>query len=165
MKFTIINGTNRIDNKSIEVSKVSQGIIKDLGHASRLITLDNFDTLFRGEYINLENANGAQKVDLENMLWADILIFVVPTYHHGIPSALKNFLDIVNDASVFDGKKVGSIAVGKDSKGVIQTQQVLSGIFSYNENKSYILPKVAIISPSDIDTKRLQDYFKYCVNF
>jgi len=165
MKITIINGTNRIGNKSMEVSKASQGIINDLGHESKLITLDNFDALFRGEYINFENANESQKGDLENMLWADILIFVVPTYHHGIPSPLKNFLDIINDVSVFEGKKVGFIAVGKDSKGVIQTQQVISGIFSYNENKSYTMPKVAIISPSDIDTKRLQDYFKYCVKF
>ena len=58
----------------MEVSRSSQGIINDLGHESRLITLDNFDVLFRGEYINLENAKGAQKVDLENMLWADVFI-------------------------------------------------------------------------------------------
>ncbi|OGC47494.1 hypothetical protein A2713_00180 [candidate division WWE3 bacterium RIFCSPHIGHO2_01_FULL_35_17] len=165
MKFTLINGTNRLGNRSIEITKAAAEIVKDFGHDANIVTLDNFDQLFRGDYINLSNANEVQKIDLENMAWADILIFVVPTYHHGIPSPLKNFLDIINDVSVFEGKKVGFIAVGKDSKGVIQTQQVISGIFSYNENKSYTMPKVAIISPSDIDTKRLQDYFKYCVKF
>ena len=167
MKFTIINGTNRIGNKSLEVSKASQDIIKNLGHESRLITLDNFDALFRGEYINLKNANEAQKIDLENMIWADVLIFVVPTYHHGISSSLKNFLDIVGEVSVYEAKKIGLIASNGGIDGLRQTGQILSGILAFNNNNTYLLPKDCIVSVKDkeIDKDRLANYISYCVGF
>lgn len=163
MKFTIINGTNRIGNKSLEVSKATEALVRVSGHEVKLITLDNFGDLFRGEYINLSNAKGEQKTDLENMLWADVIIFVVPTYHHGIPSSLKNFLDIVNDVDVFEGKMIGFIGVGHSNDGIRQTGQIVNGIFSYNRNKSYIFSKECLINSSNIDTERIANYIKYCV--
>ena len=165
MKFTIINGTNRVGNKSIEVSKVVGSKVNEMGHEARLITLDNFDLLFRGEYIDLSNANDAQKTDLENMLWANVLLFVAPTYHHGIPGSLKNFLDIVNDVSVYEGKVIGCVAVGKSFDGIRQTRQVIDGILSYNKINSFILPKECLLALSDIDMDRVKEYINYCIDF
>ncbi|PIR42569.1 hypothetical protein CO058_00670 [candidate division WWE3 bacterium CG_4_9_14_0_2_um_filter_35_11] len=165
MKFTLINGTNRLDNRSIEITKAAAEIVKDFGHDGNIVTLDNFDQLFRGDYINLSNASEVQKIDLENMAWADILIFVVPTYHHGIPSSLKNFLDIINDVSVFEGKKVGFVSVSHGVYGIMQTKQIINGIFSYNGNKSYILPKDCIVSPYEIEKEKLEEYIKYCIDW
>ena len=80
MKFTLINGTNRVGNNSIKITKAVAEIVKDFGHDANIVTLDNFDQLFRGDYINFSNANEVQKIDLENMAWADILIFVVHVF-------------------------------------------------------------------------------------
>ena len=165
MKFTLINGTNRVGNNSINITKAVSGIVKDFGHDANIVTLDNFDQLFRGDYINFSNANEVQKIDLENMAWADILIFVVPTYHHGISGSLKNFFDIVNEVTAYDKKKIGFIAIGKSVEAIRQTEQVLRGIFSFFKNKSFILPKDCIVSPYEIEKEKLEEYIKYCIDW
>lgn len=167
MNITIVNGTNRTGNKSIHVSQTVKKLVEQLGHRSSLITLDYFDKLFRGIYIDFRSANKKQKDDIRKLINADIILFVVPTYHSGIPSSLKNFLDILKCNECYDEKVIGIIA-GSDHNqdlGARQTMQVLNGILSYQKAKSLVIPSINITNFSEIDTTRLSDFIKYCVSF
>lgn len=167
MKITVINGTNRIENKSLSIAESALAVAKKLGFETSLITLDNFDTLFRGRYIDVGSATQAQKRDIRNMMDADILLFVVPTYHSGIPSPLKNFLDALKCFDCFDGKVITLVA-GSDHNqdlGARQTTQVLSGILSYNKARSFVTPRISIVDFNDIDNERLREHLAYAITF
>ncbi|MBI2641591.1 NAD(P)H-dependent oxidoreductase [Candidatus Roizmanbacteria bacterium] len=167
MKISIINGTNRIGNKTIQISLVAQQLVEKSGYESVLITLDNFNQLFRGEYITLKKANRLQKKDIAHMIEADILIFVVPTYHGGIPSPLKNFLDILKSKEAFDNKVIGIIGSSDDNRdlGARQTAQIINAILSYYKLKSFVIPRINITNFDDIDRDRLVNYIQYCISF
>jgi NAD(P)H-dependent FMN reductase len=117
--------------------------------------------------LNLIEANTNQKIDLENIQSADILIFVSPTYHHGIPAALKNFLEIVKEKTVYENKIIGLISSNSSGRayGAYQAMEVLHGIIAYNKLNSYIISNVPIIDHENIDTERLREFIKYCSNF
>ena len=76
MNIAIINGTNRINNKTVLISKTVEILIKKLGHTTHLLTLDYFDSLFRGKYIDYASANKNQKKQLiKPILFFFIFIF------------------------------------------------------------------------------------------
>ncbi len=138
-----------------------------LGLETSLITLDNFDALFRGTYIDVGSATQAQKRDIRTMMNADILLFIVPTYHSGIPSPLKNFLDTLKCFDCFDGKVITLVA-GSDHNqdyGARQAAQVLNGILSYQKARSFVLPRISIVDFNDIDNERLREHLAYAINF
>ena len=159
MKITIINGTNRINNTSIQISKYIQNLVSERNIENYLVTLDNFDTLFRGEYITLNNANPAQKTDLENIISSRALIFVVPVYHKGIPSSLKNFIDIISIPELFDNTIISVVSNNrKSAEGAYQTIQILNSYMAFKKNNlSFIMPEINIIDPSNIDSDRLNN--------
>ncbi len=167
MKVTIINGTNRVGNQSLKITMAALAMANKLGLETSLITLDNFDTLFRGRYIDVGSATEAQKRDIGSMMNADILLFVVPTYHGGIPSPLKNFLDTLKCFNCFDGKVITLVA-GSDHNqdlGARQTEQILNGILSYNKVRSFVTPRITIVDFDDIDNERLREHLAYAITF
>jgi NAD(P)H-dependent FMN reductase len=166
MKITVINGTNRIGNKTMNISQEAISIVSDLGYNSSLVTLQNFTDLFRGDYLNLSNANAGQKKDIQNMIDSDVLFFVVPTYNRGIPAPLKNFLDILDEDNAFNNKVIGIIASNKSqSFGADQAAQVINGILSFGKLNSFIVPRINITDHSNIDKVRLEDFIKYVTSF
>jgi NAD(P)H-dependent FMN reductase len=166
MKITVINGTNRIGNKTMNISQEAISIVSDLGYDSSLVNLTNFTDLFRGEYLSLNNANAAQKKDIQDMIDADVLLFVVPTYHRGIPAPLKNFLDILDEDSAFDNKVIGIIASNKSqSFGADQAAQVINGILSFGKLNSFVVPRINITDHSNINTERLEGFMEYVISF
>ena len=164
MKITIINGTNRTGNKSIKVTTNTAEIINELGYESSIVTMNNFKELFTGNYLNFIEANTNQKIDLENMQSADVLIFVSPTYHHGIPAALKNFLEIIKEKVIYENKVIGLISSNSSGRayGAYQAMEVLHGIIAYNKLNSYIISTVPIIDHENIDNERICEFIKYC---
>lgn len=143
----------------MRIARATATEVIKLGHEASVITLDNFDALFRGTYIDIANASQEQKRDIRTMMAADILFFVVPTYHSGIPSPLKNFLDSLKCFECFDGKVIALVA-GSDHNqdlGARQTAQVLNGILSYEKARSFVLPRITIVDYGVIDTKRVQE--------
>ncbi|OGK17690.1 hypothetical protein A2866_05915 [Candidatus Roizmanbacteria bacterium RIFCSPHIGHO2_01_FULL_39_8] len=167
MNIAIINGTNRINNKTVLISKTVEILIKKLGHTTHLLTLDYFDSLFRGKYIDYASANKNQKKDIRKLIEAKLIFFVIPTYHSGIPSPLKNFLDILKCNECYDEKVIALIA-GSDHNqdlGARQTMQVINGILSYQKAKSFVIPRINIVNFNVSDATRLFDFIKYSVSF
>jgi len=160
MKLTVVNGTNRIDNKSIEIAKkvVEKGQSFEL--EASLVTLEHFDKLFRGDYIDFENATPEQKSDLESIKSADILMFVIPVYHQGIPSSLKNFFDSVSIKDMYSNNAIGMISANSRSReGARQAAQVLNGYMAFvKSDYAYIVPEIPMINPSEIDEERIGDF-------
>ncbi len=167
MKITIVNGTNRIGNRSIEISRVIGQIAHDMGFTINLITLDSFDTLFRGDYIRLVNATLSQKQDIRSLITADIIIFVIPTYHAGIPSSFKNFLDILKCNECYDNKIIGIISSNNQNRdlGARQGFQTINGILAYSKLHSFIVPIIPVINFDDVDKDRIKHFISYCSIF
>lgn len=160
MMIAIINGTNRKENKTIKISKTLINICNQRHLETALVTLENFTDLFRGDYIDMENANTEQKDDLNNIAKANILIFVVPTYHHGIPSPLKNFLDIVGIKGLYANSTIGVLSSNKKGwDGARHTREVINGIVAYNKEPNvYIIPEVPVIYSEDQDISRMEAF-------
>jgi NAD(P)H-dependent FMN reductase len=160
MKLTIINGTNRIGNRSLHISKLVQETAELHEFETYLVTLESFDTLFRGEYLTFENANEAQLKDLRAINDAKYLVFVVPTYHHGIPSPLKNFLDLVDEPELFSRNVIGIISSNKSGRdGARQAAQVINGYLAYNKAQAaYIHPEIPIINYEEPDRERIERF-------
>lgn len=167
MKITIVNGTNRVGNKSLDISKNVSNIASKMNHEANIITLNNFDTLFRGKYLDLKNASDKQRKDIRNLMIADVIIFVIPTYHSGIPSSLKNFLDVLKCIHCYEGKIIGVISSNNGNKdlGARQASQILHGILAFNKSHSVIVPIIPVIDFENIDTQRIEDFVKYCSRF
>ncbi len=167
MKITIINGTNRHGNQSMKISEATLQAVSDAGHEGQIVTLENFDQLFRGEKITLENANEAQKSDIQKMIDGEIHLYVVPTYHSGIPSPLKNFFDLLDINEVYEKKTMALIAGSYSNQdlGARQTKQILNGIISFNNLHSFVAPRITIINFADIDQKRIKDFVEHTTEF
>lgn len=165
MNITIVNGTNRTNSESIKVTNaLNTSITKD---TCNIVTLQNFKTLFTGEYINLDNATLEQKIDLENIINAKIVIFVVPTYHHSLPGSLKNFFDIIDykNTNLYDKKTIGLVAANFGVDAIRHTRIIISEIISYYQFTSLIPTKDLHIDLNNVDEKRLTEYVQYLTTF
>lgn len=165
MKIAIINGTNRIGNRTLDITKATAAIAQKVGFKVSIVTLDNFTELFRGEKISLENTkNKGQKIDIQNMINANALIFVIPTYHSGIPGSLKNFFDSIKENKIYDHTVIGVISSNDSNRdyGARQAVQVLNGILAFNKLKSFVVPIIPIINFDNIDSERIKKFLLYC---
>ena len=167
MNITIITGTNREGNESQKVSSSTEKMALGRSHTVSKITLENFGALFRGTYMNLENASEEQKEDIQKMISADILIFVVPTYHRGIPSPLKNFLDTIKVPEAYERKIIGVIACTDDGDdhGAWHARDVINGILAHKKLHSFVVPIIPMIDFTNIDEDRIERFIEYCEGF
>jgi putative NADPH-quinone reductase len=71
------------------------------GHETRLVDLyaENFDPVMRCEERRVYNdgapADPALKPHIDNLRWAEAILFVYPTWWYGLPAMLKGWLDRV----------------------------------------------------------------------
>jgi len=167
MHITIVNGTTRKSSNSIQVTSLLNKQLEQSTNTCSIVTLENFKTIFTGEYINLENSTLEQKTDIENIINAKIVIFVIPTYHHGMPGSLKNFFDIIDykSTNLYNKKVIGLVANNLEVDAIRQSRTVLDGIISYYNFTSIIPPKDCKIDPYNIDEKRLTEYVNYITTF
>ena len=168
MNITIVNGTNRENSKTLGVTNTLNNIAVKLNHQSKIVTLDNFKALFTGEYTNLDNSTLKQKTDIQNIINAKIVIFVIPTYHHGVPGSLKNFFDIIDykSTNLYEKKIVGLVAANTGVDAIRQARTIINEIFAYYNFTSIIPPKdLTIDLYTAIDEKRLAEYLNYLVTF
>ena len=168
MNITIVNGTNRENCESIKVTNTLNTLITNLQHTCNIVTLQNFKTLFTGKYINFDNATLEQKTDLDNIINAKIVIFVIPTYHHSIPGSLKNFFDIIDykNTNLYEKKVVGLIAANTGVDAIRHARSIINEIFAYYKFTSFIPPKdLTVDIYTTIDEKKLSEYVEYLVTF
>lgn len=167
MQIAIVNGTNRIGNRSIEIAHTANKIIREMGYEVHLISLESFDRLFRGNYISLANATIEQRKDIRHLIAADMLLFIIPTYHSGIPSPLKNFLDSLKCNECYEQKIICVISSNDSNRdlGARQAIQVINGILAYNKLLSFVVPVIPTINFDDIDYERIENFIRYCTEF
>lgn len=167
MNVTIVNGTNRIGNRSIEISQSITQIYREMKCKPKLVTLNNFTSLFRENYIDVKVATPAQKRDIHSLMTAQIIIFVIPTYHSGVPSALKNFLDTLKCGECYDQKVIGIISSNDSNRdlGARQAAQTINGILAYLKLRSLVVPIIPIINFDNIDQERIKNFIHYCSQF
>ena len=165
MTRTIINGTNRTGNKTINVSKKIVELAEQKGSNTNLITLENFKELFTEKYINLLSGTPEQIQDLQMINKSNIVIFVVPTYHHGIPASLKNFFDLVNDKTIWNNKIFGLVSSNNRLGATDQTRTILNGVLSFNNSFSFITPKQAILNLHNIDENKASAFIDHLREF
>lgn len=164
MNITFINGTNRQNNKSLNLTqKLSELEILAM-HTIEIVDLANFTQLFSGDYINRENASQLQRIDLEAIAGADLLVFVVPVYHGSIPAPLKNFIDIVKDPEIYNNKTIAFISNNSGSiQGAYQAEDAVKSIIAYDRLHSNIVSKIERMTLGDFDYERAEEFLLYCL--
>lgn len=166
MKITLINGSIRVNNQSMKVSEKIMHLLLNQDVSATLVDLNNFKEMFTGDYLDLQNTKGQQNIDLQNMLSAQVLYFVVPTYHHSMPGVLKNFFDLIDSKEVYNNKVIGLISSSGGREALKHTSDCLNGILSHNKCKSFILPKDLLIEDLDsLNEKRIINYINYTKMF
>jgi NAD(P)H-dependent FMN reductase len=167
MKLTIINGTNRTDNQTIHISQLIRDIAKSKNHQVNLVSLNNFTQLFQGRYITPETATPQQQMDLHAITKAEVLIFVVPTYHSGAPAPLVNFLDGVKMPEMLNHKVIALVSSNDKNHdlGARQAREIINGILAHNKSHSFIIPRINITSLEHPDENRLGDFIQYIGEF
>lgn len=167
MNITVINGTNRKGNLSIQISREVKKSARKKKHGASLITLNNFTRLFDGEYITAENATTPQLKDIKSLLTGDIFVFVVPVYHNAMPAALKNFTEIIDEDGIWEHRVIGFISVNAHGHvfGAEHAQDAINGILSYKQAHSFVAPRITTINQYEIDKKRIADYIDHLVQY
>ena len=128
----IICGTNRNDALSLQVSKIYQSILKELGHDSNIIDLTELpeDFVFTALYDNA-GKNPAFNSFRETMTAAEKQVFVVPEYNGSFPGVLKAFIDGLKFPDTFTNKKAALIGVSSGVQGAGLALSHLTDIFNY----------------------------------
>ena len=94
MKIAVVNGSVRKGNRTQEIADALESILVKK-HAVHHVSLSSFTKIYEEEYVSLKNCSEEQFAHLEAMKESDLIFFLVPIYHGGMPGVLKNFLDLL----------------------------------------------------------------------
>jgi NAD(P)H-dependent FMN reductase len=139
---------------------VADAIRQKLKDDSEIVTIDDFDKIFSGRYIALQNATPGQRQTLEYLSAASVIIFVVPTYYRSMPGVLKNFFDIVDLPSIYKDKTIAVVASNHKNQdyGARHAMEVIQGILAFYQIKTTIVPEIIILNHQAIDDEELSEF-------
>ena len=162
MNLCIVNGSIKKNNNSSAVSSSIHRCAQETGIQSTIAHLDSFSTLFTGEYISYETASPPQKIQLEYMIRADTLLFVVPTYYKSMPGALKNFFDILKCPEVYEGKAIGFVASNHKNQdyGARHAEEVVKGLLIFFNIEAVLMPEIFILNSEYIQMSEVERLLK-----
>lgn len=164
MKITFINGTNRVGNKTLLLTKELAQLRLLESEDVSIVDMNNFDVLFRGEYISRENSNEHQLKDIQKIAEANLVVFVVPVYHHSIPTALKNFIDTVKDSEIYNNTTIAFVSNNKSSvEGAYQAEDAMKGIIAFDKLHSQIVSRIEKLTVDGFDELRAEAFLDYCM--
>jgi NAD(P)H dehydrogenase (quinone) len=89
------------DSFCAAVRDTALAAIAHKGSEARLVDLyaENFDPVMRGEerqvYYQAAPADPALKAHIAHLKWAEMIVFIYPTWWYGLPAMLKGWLDCV----------------------------------------------------------------------
>lgn len=151
--ITIISGTNRLNSKSIELSKYYQNQLKKEGLEARILDLSLLpaDFAFSALY-----ANGGKNDEFN--LFRNIIedsqkfIFVVPEYNGSFPGVLKAFIDGLKYPDSFTDKKALLVGISSGIQGSALALSHLNDILNYLNMHVYgTRLKIPLIEKNFID--------------
>lgn len=134
--ISIISGTNRLNNKSLEVAKAYLEICKELNAKAKILNLQTLpaDFIFSNNYRN-ENADFNAIME-EYVAKADKFIFVVPEYNGSFPGLLKAFLDCI-PTELWKGKKACLLGLSAGKAGNARGLDHLMAVLHYLQMEVY----------------------------
>jgi NAD(P)H-dependent FMN reductase len=128
--ITLLNATNRPDNRTSVISQTYQQFLISANVPFQYLSLEEID----GQLL-LAQSIGKKQEALEQLLdkfiyQAPKIIIVSPEYNGSFPGILKLFIDAMPHKS-FDGKKVALTGVATGRGGNLRGLDHLTGIFHY----------------------------------
>ncbi|MEM7108448.1 MAG: NAD(P)H-dependent oxidoreductase [Bacteroidota bacterium] len=131
-KITVICGTNRNDSVSMEIVKIYESLLKDLGQQVQLIDLKDLPSDFTTSAL-YENSgkNNAFNHFRDIMAQTKKFVFVVPEYNGSFPGVLKAFVDGLKFPDTFSDKKCALVGISSGVQGAGLALSHLTDIFNY----------------------------------
>jgi chromate reductase, NAD(P)H dehydrogenase (quinone) len=165
--ITVINGTNRLDNNSLIVSKTMLSIFEKLDVKTNFVNLQD---VYKHDFIKEvygDNPLPFAEYLSEHIYASDKLVFVIPEYNGSFPGVLKTFIDY-SIPKKYIGKKCGLIGVSSGRAGNLRGLEHFMGVLHYlrAEVMAY-KPKVSEINLAIDENKQLsrEDYLINLNNF
>lgn len=136
MKY-IIAGTDRPDSNTLKISKIIQGIYKDLGEAVEIIDLKELKAHLH-DNVHYGKPSEALQPYLAKVLGSDGLIVVCPEYNGSMPGILKYFIDHLKFPESFEYRPVCFVGLG-GMFGALRPVEHLQGVFGYRN--AFVFPE------------------------
>jgi NAD(P)H-dependent FMN reductase len=121
--YTIISGTNRPDSNTLKIARLYQELLKKMGVAAYLLSLEGLNVLERNPEF--------EKIEQEILIPTQKFIFISPEYNGSIPGVLKAMFDISDIEKAWWGKKALLTGVSTGRAGNLRGMEHLTGILHY----------------------------------
>lgn len=137
MKY-ILSGTNRMGSRTLQISKLIQGLYKDLGEDVEVIDLKTIPMheVQGDQYSDKQPPGIAQVIDKINA--ATGIIIVTPEYNGSMPGVLKYFIDHWKYPDTFEYRPVCFVGLGGRFGGLRPVEH-LQHVFGYRN--SFVFPE------------------------
>lgn len=166
MNIVVINGSNRLGNKTMRVSRVAEKIARDMGFNTSFVNLITFTKLFNHEYILAINSSEPyQNRKLYEILHADLILFVTPLSYTTPPLALMNFIELTKLMGLYDNKVIGSLIVSNSMDMNLPLTNILTDLFEDDQPNTLVLSKISVINYEKIEFMKVEKYISYCTKF
>jgi NAD(P)H-dependent FMN reductase len=114
MHVTVISGSNRPGNLSLEVANCCMGLLEEFGQPSDLIDLQSLPRDIAFDYLG----EPAAFAPFQGKLDASTHVCIVaPEYNGSIPGILKLFLDACRYPDTFSGKSIAMVGLAAGGLG------------------------------------------------
>ncbi len=134
----IIAGTNRPESNSLRLSRVIEGLYRDLGAPVRILSLEGLPS----EIFN-PGSYATKPISFqpfcERILNAEGLHFVVPEYNGSFPGVLKYFIDMLKFPESFEHRPMAFTGLSAGVWGALRAVEQLQMICGYRN--AYIFPE------------------------
>lgn len=128
--ITVINATNRPDNRTQLFSKLYYSLLQEKGIKSQYLTLEDLNDINITNYLDLKNNEKLQQIYSNFIEKADKLVFVTPEYNGSYTGILKLFIDASN-MSLYENKKIALVGTSTGRAGNVRGMDHLTNIFNY----------------------------------
>lgn len=137
--ISIISSTNRINSKTIKVSRFYKELLDNKGIESQIIDLSLLpeDFAFSALYHN-QGKNEVFNSFARMVNNSEKFVFIVPEYNGSFPGVLKTFIDGMEYPAGFRDKKCALLGISAGPQGSSLALSHLTDIFNYMN--MYVLP-------------------------
>lgn len=137
--ITIISGTNRLGNKSMQLAQWYQHTLQRLGESAKLFNLEELpdDFLLASRYAEYDRSPAFLAIQEEYFFPADKFIFIMPEYNGSIPGILKLVIDSCEVEQAFYHKKACLTGLSSGRAGNLRGMDHLTNILNYLKIQVY----------------------------